>query len=68
MRDASSGDKLKITLFGELSVWKRLWTCRETDKYLILEVNMPIIVFPPSAEVSLMKSSHLERILENGIA
>jgi hypothetical protein len=20
----------------EISVWKRLWTCRETDKYLIL--------------------------------
>jgi hypothetical protein len=36
MRDASSGDKVKVALFGELeSVWKRLWTCRETDKYLI---------------------------------
>jgi hypothetical protein len=33
-----SGDKLKIALFGQLSVWKRLWTCRETDKYLNLRV------------------------------
>jgi hypothetical protein len=23
----------------EISVWKRLWTCRETDKYLNLNWN-----------------------------
>jgi hypothetical protein len=28
-----------IALFGELTVWKRLWTCRKTDYYL----NFPFI-------------------------
>jgi hypothetical protein len=51
----------------EISVWKRLWTCRETDKYLNLNITRNLGLFNWSKVPLVDHSLEPEKINSQGL-